>query len=176
MRMLHRISLVALLAGALLTAPSVATAAAVASWPSAGHDLANTRSNPNETAIGTTTVAGLTKKWSVGFSSYLAATPAVADGMVFLADHAGKLSAFDAVTGALKWSHTVASYTGIAGDLGRATPAVSNGRVIFGDLPGSGTHDGAHVIAVSETTGNLLWKTTVDTTPTAKITGAVTVD
>src|SRR5689334_19671222 len=85
--------------GALVAAPPAASGAPVPSWPSAGHDLANTRSNPAETAISPATVAGLTTKWSVGFSTYLAATPAVADGLVFLADHGGNISAYDAVSG-----------------------------------------------------------------------------
>jgi polyvinyl alcohol dehydrogenase (cytochrome) len=150
--------------------------AAVSSWPMAGHDLSNTRNNPSETTIGTANVAGLVQKWSATFPSNLTATPAVVGGVVYLGDRAGTLWAFNATTGAVIWSHLVSSYTGVSGDVVKATPAVAGGRVIVGDQPGSGAHAGASIIAVSAATGALLWKTVVDTTPTARITGAAGID
>src|SRR4051812_5469529 len=44
---------------------SGSTAATPASWPMAGHDLGNTRNNPDETAIGTGNVAALKQKWAL---------------------------------------------------------------------------------------------------------------
>lgn len=160
-------------AGAV-TPDTIATT--VSAWPSSGHDLADTHSNPSETMLGTGNVGNLRPRWSVDFASYLAATPAVVAGRAYLADRSGKLTAVDTSNGALVWSHAVSSYTGITGDVGRATPAVADGRLIFGDQPGSAAHDGTHVIAVNASSGALLWKTVVDTTPTAKITSAATVD
>ena len=156
--------------------PPTVPAAVTASWPMAGHDLSNTRNNPNETAVGTANVAGLIPKWSVSFPNNLTATPAVVGGVVYVGDRGGSLGAYNATTGAAIWSHTVASYTAVTGDLVHASPAVAGGRVIVGDQPITGTHPGAQVFAVSTTTGALLWKTVVDTQQTAKITGAAAID
>jgi len=151
-------------------------AAATSSWPMAGHDLSNSRNNPTETAIGTANVAGLVRQWSVDFPSNLTSTPAVAGGAVYLGDHAGTLWSLSATTGSVLWSHPVSSYTGVTGDVVKATPAVAAGRVIVGDQPGTTPHAGASILAVSTTTGALLWKTEVDTDATARITGAATID
>ena len=156
--------------------PAATTAATTASWPSAGHDLGNTRNNPDETIIGPTTVAGLKQKWAVGFPTYLTSTPIVAGSTVFLPDQGGNMSAFDTASGGLIWRHTIASYTGITNDIVRVAPAVADGRAIFGDQPYNGPHTGVHLVAVSAATGALLWDTVVDTQPTAKLTGSPVVD
>jgi polyvinyl alcohol dehydrogenase (cytochrome) len=56
------------------------------------------------------------------------------------------------------------------------TPAVSGGRLVFGDQPSHGAHAGAHLLAVAADTGALLWNTVVDTQSTAKITGSPVID
>lgn len=165
--------------GACLTVGGTHPAAAdtaTASWSSAGHDLANSRSNPDETTIGPANVNTLVPRWSRSFASNVAATPAVVNGVVYVADRSGALTAMSASTGAVIWTRMVSSYTGIAGDKGRATPAVGNGLLIFGDQPGSGTRDGVHVLAVNAATGDLVWNTLVETAVTAKTTGSVTLD
>lgn len=162
--------------GGINTADGARAATVTASWPMAGHDLADSHDNPDEQTIGVGNVGTLVPKWVRPFPSYLAATPAIVGGEAYLADRAGNMTAVNTATGAVTWTHSVAAYTGIANDLGRATPAVASGRVIFGDQPGSATHDGAHVLAVSATTGALLWNTVVDTQPTAKITAAPAID
>jgi polyvinyl alcohol dehydrogenase (cytochrome) len=153
-----------------------AGAAAAAAWPMAGHDLYNTRNNPSETTIGAANVAGLVPKWTLSFTKYLTATPAVVGGVAYLADQAGNLWAVNASTGAVIWSTPVSSYTGVAGDVVKATPTVAGNELIVGDQPGTGPHAGASILAISASTGALLWQTVVDTTPTAKITGAASVD
>jgi polyvinyl alcohol dehydrogenase (cytochrome) len=156
---------------------ATAVAAPAAAWPVGGHDLDGSRSNPDEHTLGPGNVGGLYPKWAVSFTTPLAATPAVVDGAVYLADRAGTLRSYVAATGATRWIRTVSSYTGLSGDIGRATPAVAGNRVVFGDQPVATTaHDGTHLVAVDSATGSLLWKSTVDTQPTAKITGAPVID
>jgi polyvinyl alcohol dehydrogenase (cytochrome) len=144
-----------------------------ASWAIAGHDLANSRSNPDEHVIGDVNVATLQRKWSVTFTGNLTGTPSVVGGAVYLPDRSGSLWSFDAATGHLRWTNTVTSYTGLAGDSTRNT-AVADGRVVFGDRPAAG--QGARLVAVDATTGAKLWSTIVDTQPTSVITGAATID
>ena len=147
-----------------------------ASWPMAGHDLGNTRNNPDETVIGTGNVAALKQKWAVTFPSYLTSTPSISGSTAFLPDQAGNMSAIDIGTGGVLWQRTVQSYTGVTHDIVRAAPAVAAGRVIFGDQPAGGPHAGAHLLAVSAVTGAVLWNKVVDTQATAKITGSPVID
>ena len=131
---------------------------------------------PDETLIGPGSVAALKQQWSLTFPSYLAATPSISGSTAFLPDQAGNLSAINISTGAVRWQRTVQSYTGVTHDIIRGTPAVADGRVIVGDQPAGGPHAGAHLLAVSATTGALLWNKVIDTQATAKITGAPVID
>lgn len=153
-----------------------AAAGTAASWPSAGHDLGNTRNNPDERTLGPSTVARLTQQWAVSFPSFLTSTPSISGSTLYLPDQAGNLSALDIASGGVRWRRTITSYTGVTRDIVRVTPAVAGGRLIFGDQPYNGPHAGAHLLAVSAATGALLWNTVVDTQPTAKITGSPVVD
>ena len=142
-------------------------------WPFAGNDLGNTRNNPDEHVIGDANVSQLQKRWSVSFAGNLTGTPSVVGGAVYLPDRSGSLSSFDAATGAVRWTHTVTSYTGVTADSTRNT-AVAGGRVVFGDRPGSS--EGARLVAVDAATGTRLWSTVIDTQHWSVITGAPTID
>lgn len=179
-----------LLAGVLallLTAPGPARAAAAplarrvaapaattSSWPVAGHDLANDRFNPDEKSIGASNVAHLTRAWSTTFSGNLAATPIVSGGRVFMSSYGGYVSAFDATTGAKLWTHLVGAYTGLTGDVVRSSGAVHGSQLILVDRPTSNTspRNGAHMIAVDQATGTMLWQSVIDPQKPAVVTGA----
>lgn len=173
----YHLSVAAVTAAGAGPAVSLTSGTTASSWTAAGHDLSNSRSNPVERSLTRSTVRGLKLKWSHSFTVPLAATPSVVNGAVYLADTGGTLWSFDAASGAVRWSHTVSSYTGLAGDTGRATPAVADGRIIFGDKPSQvASPDGAHLIGVSAATGARLWNTVVDTQPSAVLTGAPVID
>jgi polyvinyl alcohol dehydrogenase (cytochrome) len=93
-----------------------------------------------------------------------------ADGTVYAPDSGGMLWAVDARTGAVRWSHSVAGYTGTAGDTVRSSPAVSGAELVFGDTDGHG--HGADIIAVDRRTGQLRWRTEVDPHVAAIATGS----
>jgi polyvinyl alcohol dehydrogenase (cytochrome) len=145
------------------------------SWPVAGQNVANTRDQAAESLISATNVSQLKKKWSLKTAGDVTATPTTMNGVLYFPDQGGMLWAVGSA-GKVLWSRTVASYTGIAGDVSRNSPAIYGGELIMGD----GFHlnklnAGAHVFAVKRTTGALLWSVQVDTDPASIVTGSPTV-
>src|SRR3982074_860528 len=70
------------------------TPAAGGEWPSYGHDVANTRTQPEEQGLGPTAVPGLTPAWvfstsSTGDGTGFNTTPVVNNGCVFIGSFAG---------------------------------------------------------------------------------------
>lgn len=142
----------------------------------AGQDIGDSRNQPAETTINNSNVNSLVVKWSFTTGASVSATPTVVNGQVYFPDWAGNLYALDANTGQQIWQTQIPSYTGIAGDVSRVSPAVYNNEIILGDdLSEAGPHDGARLIAVDSATGKLLWMTQIDTHPAAIITGAAVV-
>lgn len=146
------------LAAVLVTAP--AAFAAQGSWPNAGQDLGNTRSN--DSTIGVGGAPRLAVKWKVPTAGNISATPAVENGVAYVPDDRGNLYAFNAGTGAIIWQRNLSTdYGAPAGDHSRATPAISGNTLVLGDQAGKvGSPDG-WVFAVDKRTGALLWKTIV---------------
>ena len=163
----------ALTALVLPAVPGPAAAEVASSWPMAGRDAANSRSNPDEQLLGPANVGSLTRRWSATLGGTIAATPAVVDGTVYVPEAGGTLRALDAATGATRWSRAVSTYTGITGDSTRSTPAVVGGNLYFGNRVSS--TKGAQVVSVSAADGALRWATVVDPSSLAKITAAPTV-
>jgi polyvinyl alcohol dehydrogenase (cytochrome) len=159
----------------LVVSSTVLAAGGVGLWPSAGHDLQNTRNQNTESKISPTRVGGLALKWQFTTGGDVSATPAVDGNTVYFPDWAGNLYALNANTGAVVWQHKISDYTGVPGDVVRATPAISGNSLIFGDQGGNDSVSGARVMAVSKQTGALLWVTKVDDHPMAIVTQSAVV-
>jgi polyvinyl alcohol dehydrogenase (cytochrome) len=142
-----------------LTLPVVAGAAPSASWPSGGHDISNSHSNPAETKINADNVGRLAVKWTYTTHGDVSANPAVVDGAVYFPDWGGYLNKVDAATGAQVWSRPISDYDGIPGSVSRASPAVVGNTVYLGD------QNGGFLSAVNATTGAPVWTTRVDLHP-----------
>jgi len=161
-------------------------------WPFMGHDLSNTRSQPDEHVISPHNVAKLAPKWvfttngnatsSAGppFGD-ISATPTVDDHAVYFPDWAGYLYAVNKDTGQLIWSHRIAEYDGFSTAISRVSPALYGDELIIGDIEnptgildsnGNTIARGANVIALDRETGSLRWITNVETYPAAIITGS----
>ena len=152
-----------------------AAASAAQSWPVAGQNVANTRDQAAESRISAANVGQLVQKWSVTTAGDVTATPTVMNGVLYFPDMGGMLWAVG-TGGKVHWSQTVASYTGIAGDISRNSPAIDGGELITGDgFNLNKLNAGAHVFAVNRTTGALLWSVQVDTDPASIVTGSPTV-
>ena len=85
--------------------PGCAPPKAGGEWRTYGHDLANTRSQPDETVIGTRNVSSLRQAWAFSTRSLsttagdLTGTPIVADGCVYAGSNGGWVFALNADTG-----------------------------------------------------------------------------
>jgi outer membrane protein assembly factor BamB len=121
----HLPSIVRATAAAVTIAAALASApgAAAAGWTQYGFNAQHTFRNPSETALTSSTVTHLRPGWTadLGADAYLATTPTVAGGRVYVVDATGPLVAFDAASGARLWSVQ-------GGATGQ--PAVAGGHVL----------------------------------------------
>jgi polyvinyl alcohol dehydrogenase (cytochrome) len=157
-----------------------------AQWNGWGRGPDNTRYQP-EPAIRATDVAKLALKWAFGYPSGSEfGQPTVADGRLFLTGSSGRIYSLDAISGCTYWSYDAAAGSRTAviiGELARARVAALPRRLkrtlahldvikapsaaFFGDDTGA-------VYALDAQKGTLLWKTQVESHPTARIVGAPT--
>ena len=124
-------------------------------WPVYGHDLSNTRLNPNETQITATTVTKLTKSWSKDGLVGVTGTPTVAGGIAYFGDWKGTLWALEADTGDEVWNAKVPG--GFIVD----APAVDGDAVYIAN--------GHTLYRFDRGTGALQWQATTDDHPQAQI-------
>lgn len=157
-----------MVAGTFLVTGSAAAAPGGISWNSAGGDRQNTRYAASEAKISPTTVGGLRPKWVFTTGGDVSATPAVDGQRVYFPDWAGNLYAVDKATGGLAWQRKISDYTGIPGDKARATPAFTDSTLVIGNQGPSG--GGGAVLAIDKASGALLWKTQLESHPSAIIT------
>ena len=140
-------------AGSTVTNPQAARPAG--SWLYPNGDPENTRDAAGAT-ISSANVAGLQQAWTFklasslvtsgpGFGS-LAATPIVANGVVYLQDLGGNVYALALATGKLRWEYQVSSKIVEGGPNGVALA----GGVVYGDTTTA-------VFALSAATGKTIW-------------------
>ncbi|WP_205624069.1 PQQ-binding-like beta-propeller repeat protein [Marinobacterium rhizophilum] len=165
-------ALVATMAGVLMI-PPVATASQGSDWISAGGNRQNTRHQQAEHTLSVENVNGLIQKWVLQTGGDVSATPAVDADTVYVPDWAGNLYAVDKLTGAVRWQVSIAEVTGLPGDKARATPAVTEDKVIIGTQGPFG--NGGKILAFDKFTGQTLWSTQADSHPAAIITQSATV-
>lgn len=155
-------------------------------WNGWGRDLSNTRYQP-EPAIRAMDVPKLSLKWAFGLlGSTEFGQPTMVDGRLFLTSSAGRVYALDAKSGCTYWTYDAPAGSSTAvsiGELGQAKRAAiprklkrtlahldvikAPSAAFFGDDTGA-------VYALDAQKGTLLWKTQVDTHPSARIIGAPT--
>jgi polyvinyl alcohol dehydrogenase (cytochrome) len=130
-------------------------------WNGWGVDLENTRFQPaNAAGIAADQVPNLKLKWAFGFAGDFSAfaQPSIVGGRVFVGSVAGIVYSLDAASGCTYWSFQAATSVRTAIAIGPF------GTAYFGDLH-------ATVYALDTNTGKLLWKTSVEDHPAARVTG-----
>ncbi|HME54493.1 MAG TPA: PQQ-binding-like beta-propeller repeat protein [Candidatus Lokiarchaeia archaeon] len=85
-----------------------------------------------------------TSMWNCTALNAIDASPAVADGQVFIIDDA--VHCINATTGTLKWSNRMSNH-------GVSSPTIANGRVYAGNFD-------HQLICLNETTGAVIWNNT----------------
>lgn len=139
---------------------------ATAQWPTFGQNIANTADNANETTISPSTVATLAPRWRFSTGGDVSARAAVVGQALYVPDWAGNFYKLNADTGALNWSHQLSDYGLPAGTISRTSPALDGSTAYIG------TQQGAYLLAIDAHSGNLKWKTQLDTHPLAIDTGS----
>jgi outer membrane protein assembly factor BamB len=86
-----------------------------------------------------------TRPWTFTTASSVDASPAIADGVVYVGDDSGEFFALSAATGRVRWERMI-------GGAIFSTAAVANGTVFFGD-------DNRNVYALNAETGAARWTT-----------------
>ncbi len=134
-------------------------------WVTIGHDPGDSRSQPNEHAIGTSTAAALVPRWIAATGGDVSGTPTVANGAVYFGDFTttsgglttgGMVYKLDAATGNVIWSHPMSYYTGIANDIARVSPSLDGNVLIVGSL------SRPLMVGINATTGEKMWMTQVN--------------
>lgn len=150
-------------------------------WPSFGHDITNTRTQPKERVIGPENVSNLESKWSFastaegGTLGSFQSTPVEASGCIFMTSASistpttldflgnpidydqyavGWMFAVDADTGELAWRASLGPVANINFFGGVFAPTVENGTVYV--LVGSVV---PYVLALDQHTGEVKWQT-----------------
>ena len=191
---------VAAVAATAMTASAAYGAPPNATWPTGGQNLDNSRYQAAESAISAANASTLAPKIGFGTGGAfvtgggdVSATPAVDGQRVYFPASNGKLFAIDRSTGATVWETSIPGLTGIntangatGNDYARATPAIAGQVLVIGTQSGKfQTPDfaiahpelaGAYVLGLDKATGQLLWKTRVDTHFAAIVTQSAQVD
>ena len=142
-------------------------------WPFAGRDLSDTRDAPNERSISPATASTLEPRWTLTTGGDVTTTPTVVNGTMYVPDYGGNLWAVDTATGAVVWKNPISRYSGVAGDISRISPAYWDGRLVTGEgVQGLSSTAGAFMLGIDARTGKPLWRTHVDSDPTAIITAS----
>ncbi|MBV9097157.1 MAG: PQQ-binding-like beta-propeller repeat protein [Frankiaceae bacterium] len=138
-------------------------------WSTYGHDAANTRAQPGETALGPAQAATLAPAWTFTTTGALQSTPIVSGGCVYLTASSGIVYAVSAAIGRLVWQAVVpvVKPASTGGALPGA-PAVVDGRVFV--LAADDSKPFAE--ALDAQTGALLWRSQPITTQPGSYTNA----
>ncbi|MBV8806686.1 MAG: PQQ-binding-like beta-propeller repeat protein [Sinobacteraceae bacterium] len=110
----------------VLSLPAVA-----GDWPMFGQNISNT-SSTHESRISRENVASLKPRWIATLGGGVSARAAVVDGVAYVPDWGGNISAIDMRTGQTRWTHPLTYYGLAAGTFARTSPAVAHGLVYIG--------------------------------------------
>jgi len=127
-----------------------------------------------EHKISVETVSNLSLKWKFEAGKDITATPAIFEGILYFPSWNGDIFAVRTRDGSLVWKQNLQNLTGLSATglvagvnwtVARATPTIAED-----DLLVVGIYGPAVVIAVKRSTGELIWKTCLDSHNSSVIT------
>lgn len=142
-------------------------------WLNHGGDLHNRRYANKETTISHHSVSRLRLKWKFYAGNDITATPAIFNGNLYFPSWNGYIYAVKAKEGTLIWKKNLQELTGLhpTGLINNVNWTVSRSTpTVAGDLLIIGIYGPAVVIAVKQSTGELVWSTLLDNHSTSFIT------
>jgi polyvinyl alcohol dehydrogenase (cytochrome) len=166
-------------AGAALVIPAADAAAAVCAekkdprgeWPTYGHDLKNSRTQPAEKDIDAGNVASLEPAWVHDAPGVINHTPIVTGGCLFVGSSDGTVYALDADDGSEIWSTELEVGTPAFGGGLVGSPAVTKHSVLIAiNREGS-----PYVASLDRRTGKERWLRVIDKQPSSGINASVVV-
>jgi polyvinyl alcohol dehydrogenase (cytochrome) len=140
-------------------------------WTMWGQNVANTASTTSR--ISPQNAGRLQPRMVLTTGGDVSARPAVAGNAVYVPDWGGNLYRFDAGTGAVVWQHQISDYvSGLADAISRTSPALDGDTLYLGTQRASthhpaGSPTSGYLLAVDAATGQLRWKTQLDSHPEA---------
>jgi polyvinyl alcohol dehydrogenase (cytochrome) len=128
-------------------------------WPMYGHDVANTRTQPEQSGLTPSGVANLAPAWtfstsSTGDGTGFNSTPVVSDGCVFIASFGGTAYALNARTGKVVWQRILEAPNPGSGGADVGAAAIYGREVIY--LVDEFT--APYAIAFNKSSGALIWR------------------
>lgn len=117
------------------------------------------------------TLDNLSPIWRFDMEAHASCTPSVYENTVYFTSFDGNIYAVKKTTGALVWSQSIYSYTGILNDYARNTPTISSdGKHMI-----IGSQKSGYVIDINPENGNMRWRTLINTHPHAIVTMSPTI-
>lgn len=135
------------------------------SWLRYGNTLDGTR-RAGPSPITAVTVGQLREAWRFTAGGPVTGTPAVADGVVYIGSYDGRLYAIDARSGQQRWRYATGAKA-FERDM-KVPLGISGSAAVAGDLVIVGDAD-AVIHAIDRQTGEVVWRTSVETAPNGSI-------
>jgi polyvinyl alcohol dehydrogenase (cytochrome) len=135
-------------------------------WNGWGVDYRNSRFQPGAAAgLSPGQVSRLQLKWAFGFPGATALYgQTVYDGRLYVTSNAGYVYSLDAETGCLHWGFHAQAAVRSGFSVGRLSRTDARLAIFFGDIHGT-------AYALSASTGEEIWRTSINPHPLARITG-----
>src|SRR5256886_2261454 len=153
------LSLISFASSASAAAPCATQPSSGGQWPMYGHDVSNTRTQPEASGLGPAAVSKLAPAWvfstsSTGDGTGFNTTPVVYGGCVFIGSFGGVVYALDAKTGHVVWQRKLEAPNPGSGGVVVGAAAISGSSVVF--LVDEFT--APYAVALKRSTGAVVWK------------------